>query len=249
MTLVEICVETAQGLAAAKAGGADRVELCASLDLGGLTPSAGLMRLAAESGVVARALVRPRSGSFLYDADEIRLIKSDIAAAREFGLAGVAIGAARPDGRLDRDLMLRLTDRCGAMGKTLHRVFDLTPDPFEALELAIEIGFDRILTSGQAASAADGAPLIAQLVRAARGRITLIAAAGVTADNAEAILRETRVRELHASCRNPMEAAGESRFEAFGFGPPPRPTDAQAAARLVEAARRFEADLRDGRNP
>jgi copper homeostasis protein len=199
------------------------------------------MRFAVESGMDSRALIRPRSGSFRYDADEIAVIVNDISATGDLGLAGVVIGAALENGRLDRDLLLRLADRRGRLGMTLHRVFDLTPDPFESLETAIEIGFDRILTSGQAPTAARGASRIARLVEAARGRITIIAAAGITPDNAAVLLRATSVPEAHASCRVRESGARDARLEDFGFGRHPRETDARAVARLVRVARAFDA--------
>jgi len=235
MTGVEICVEGAQGVAAAGAAGADRVELCAALDVGGLTPSAGLMRLAVETGIAARALIRPRAGLFRYDADEAALIERDIAVAREFGLEGVVFGAAGADGALDRDLIRRWVDRAGPLGKTLHRVFDLTPDPFEALETAIEAGIDRILTSGQARSALEGAPLLARLVEAAAGRIVIIAAGGLAPDNVAAVVRETRVGDVHASCRAPIREDGAE--PPFGFGRHPAPIDAHRVKAMVDAVR------------
>jgi copper homeostasis protein len=238
MTGVEICVEGAAGVAAASAAGADRVELCADLDVGGLTPSAGLMRLAAETGIAARALIRPRAGLFRYDAGETALIASDIAVAREFGLEGVVFGAAGADGVLDRDLIRRWVDRAGPLGKTLHRVFDLTPDPFEALESAIEAGFDRILTSGQARSALEGAPLLARLVEAAAGRIMIMAAGGLTPENVAAVLRVTGVGEVHASCRAPIPADGVE--PPFGFGRRPAMIDAHRVKSLVQAVRAAE---------
>ncbi len=237
MTRLEICVETAQGVLAAEAARADRVELCACLDLGGLTPSAGLMRFAVESGVAARALIRPRAGSFLYDADEIRIIERDIDAARELGLSGVVIGAALADARLDADRLARLVERCGPLGRTLHRVFDLTPDPFEALETAIALGFDRILTSGQETTAQAGAPLLARLAKAAEGRITLIAAAGITPANVCALLDAAQVPEVHASCRGGRDVAEAPWLAAFGFGAARRQTDPGVVQALVRAVR------------
>ena len=238
MIAVEICVETVQGLRAAEIAGADRVELCACLDVGGLTPSAGMMRFAAERGLPARVLVRPRSGSFVYDDDELGVIERDVAAARSLGLSGVVIGAAREDGRLDRERLSRLADRCHGLGRTLHRVFDLTPDPFESLELAVELGFDRILTSGQAASAAAGAGLLARLVAAADGRITILAAGGVNADNLADLVRATAVREVHASCRGPTDRLPGAGDDRFGFGRAPASADALSIKRLVTIARR-----------
>jgi copper homeostasis protein len=235
MTGIEICVESVAGVAAARAAGADRVELCAALNVGGLTPSAGLMRLAVEAGIAARALIRPRAGLFRYDADEAALIEGDIAVARDFGLEGVVFGAAGADGVLDRDLIRRWSDRAGPLGKTLHRVFDLTPDPFEALESAIEAGFDRILTSGQARSAVEGAPRLARLAQAAGGRIVIMAAGGLAPGNVATVVRETGVGEVHASCR---ALAREDEAEPpFGFGSRPPPIDASRVKALVAAVR------------
>ena len=239
MISVEICLETVQGMRAAQAGGADRVELCSALDVGGLTPSTGMMQFAADHGIVARALIRPRAGLFLYDDDEISVIENDIAAVRSFGLSGVVLGAARDDGRLDRDLLRRLLDRCEGLGKTLHRVFDLTPDPFESLEVAIELGFDRILTSGQAPTALEGAPLLGKLVAAADGRIIILAACGIDSDNVGDLVRATSVREVHATCDGGADPAERERKDRFGFGYSPISADPVAVGRLVTAARRM----------
>jgi len=238
MIAVEICLETVQSLRAAKAGGADRVELCASLAVGGLTPSPGMMRFAAEIGVPARVLMRPRGGTFTYDADEIAVIERDIAAVRSFGLAGVVIGAGHHDGRLDRDVLARLIERAGGLGVTLHRAFDLTPDPFEALELAVQLGFDRILTSGQADTAAQGAPLLARLVAAADGRIGILAACGIDAANAPILIAATHVPEIHATCWDD-NAGAPTDAGKFGFGYPPLSAETQAVANLVTAVRQF----------
>jgi copper homeostasis protein len=235
MTRVEICLETVQSLRAAKLGGADRVELCASLAVGGLTPSPGMMRFAAELGVPTRVLLRPRGGTFVYDVDEIAVIEQDIAAVKGFGLAGVVIGAATPDDRLDRDMLARLLDRCEGLGRTLHRVFDRTPDPFEALELAIELGFDRILTSGQAPLAMDGAGLLEQLVAAAAGRIVILPACGIDADNVGALVAATGVEEVHATCTDQVEGPPDA--GKFGFGYPPASATPQAVETLVRNAR------------
>jgi copper homeostasis protein len=239
MTAVEICLETVQSLRAAQAGGADRVELCASLDVGGLTPSPGMMRFAAELGIPARVLLRPRGGTFIYDADEIAVIERDIAAVRGFGLAGVVIGAAHADGRLDRELLARLIGQCDGLGRTLHRAFDLTPDPFEALELAIELGFDRVLTSGQQPTAAAGVPLLARLVAAAAGRIVILAACGIDADNVGDLIRATAVTEVHSTTTDGLHAAAED--DPFGFGHPPVSAAPLAVRRLVENARAVSA--------
>lgn len=203
---LEICVETIADVRAALAGGADRIELCGALALGGLTPSAGLVALtlaeAGPAGVAVRAMVRPRDGDFAYDS-------ADLAAARAEGLAliaqgvdGVVFGAAR-DGRLDH---AALRDWTGAMraarpdiGLTLHRAVDLLPDPVAAVAPAIELGFDHVLTSGGARRASDALDTLAAMQSAAAGRITIMAGAGVRAANARMILDRTGVGALHAS--------------------------------------------------
>jgi copper homeostasis protein len=239
MIAVEICLETVQSLRAAQRGGADRVELCASLGVGGLTPSPAMMRFAAELGIPTRVLLRPRGGTFVYDADEIAVIAGDIAAVRGFALSGVVIGAAHADDRLDREMLARLLERCDGLGKTLHRVFDRTPDPFEALEQAIDLGFDRILTSGQQPTAAEGAALLARLVAAADGRIAILAACDIDADNVGALIQATAVPEVHATCTpNADEPADAGKF---GFGYPPPNASAELVERLVANARKAEA--------
>ena len=155
--LLEVCVDSAEGLAAAIGGGADRIELCSSLELGGLTPSFGLMRFAARQPLPVYAMIRPRAGDFVFDANELAIMRDDIAMARESGLAGVVLGASRSDGRLDADMLAELVGHSYGMGLTLHRAFDCAgPDFGDALDLAIGLGFERILTSGGAASAVGG---------------------------------------------------------------------------------------------
>ncbi|MBY4639033.1 copper homeostasis protein CutC [Gluconacetobacter entanii] len=235
MTRVEICVETPQGIAAANAAGADRIELCASLDVGGLTPSAGLMRYAARGTLPALAMIRPRAGSFVFDGDEAAIMVDDIRAAREAGLKGVVLGAMRPDGGLDHDLLLHLSDHCTGMERTLHRVFDLVRDPAAELEFAIRAGFTRILTSGQRPTAPQGADCLARLNALAAGRITVLAGSGVNAGNVAALIRATGVGEVHASCRRRAQPLADD--GAFGFGPMPGLTDPDAIRALVAAAR------------
>ena len=154
--LLEVCVEDIAGLKAAVEGGGDRIELCSALPLGGLTPSAGLMAAAARMPVPAYAIIRPRAGGFVYSADELDIMKRDIDATRTLGLAGVVLGASLPDGRLDVDTLSALTAHAEGLGKTLHRAFDLVPDVEEAVDVAISLGFEHILTSGGAKTAAEG---------------------------------------------------------------------------------------------
>ena len=226
--LLEVCVDDAGGLHAAVEGGADRIELCSSLDLGGVTPSAGLMAEAARVGVPVIALIRPRAGGFVYSAAEERVMLDDIERARDLGLAGVAIGALDANNRLDLAMLERLATNAAPLQLTLHRAFDLVPDPLEALEQAVTLSFDRILTSGGARQAPAGAAQLAACVAQSRGRIRILAGSGITPANVDALLAATGVHEVHASCRAPAaEPAPE--LLAFGFA-------AASSARSTSAA-------------
>lgn len=196
---LEIVVDDAEGLDAAATAKVDHVELCSALALGALTPSPGLIARAADCGIPVAAMIRPRPGDFLYSDAELSVMLGDIAAVRQAGLWGVALGATLPNGRLNRDALARMIDAAGDMAVTIHRAFDVTPDPFEALEICISLGVTRIMTAGHAASAIEGADELRNLVAAAAGRVTIMAGGGVTADNAAA-LAATGVDELHASC-------------------------------------------------
>lgn len=240
MSLLEVCVDDAAGLSAALHGGADRIELCSSLGLGGLTPSAGLMQEAAGLGIPVIALIRPRAGDFVYDAAEERVMQRDIEQAARLGLAGVAIGALSRDGGLDVSMLRRLAGQAAGLQLTLHRAFDLVRDPHGGLEQAVELGFTRILSSGGAPTAAAGAARLAELVGQSRGRIGILAGSGVHAGNVAALLASTGVQEVHASCRGPA-VDGDPGLVAFGFAAPDnRPTSAdvvRALKRCVEAHR------------
>lgn len=232
--LIEVCAATPESIAAAVAGGAGRIELCSALELGGLTPSAGLMRQAAGCGLPVFAMIRPRAGDFCWSAAEMDLMCDDIATARAAGMAGVVLGASRADGRLHRAALARLVAAAHGMGLTLHRCFDLTPDRAEAVEMAVALGFHRILTSGHALRAEEGLAALAEVQRLAAGRLSVMAGSGVTAANA-ARFTALGLRELHASCAaaRPAPAAAA----AFGFAAPEiRETRADLVAALVRAA-------------
>ncbi len=228
---LEICVDSAAGLAKAARAGADRVELCSSLPLGGLTPGPGLLASAAEIGIPSHAMIRPRPGDFLYEDADLRACLFDIAHMRAAGLAGVVIGAAGRDARLDLVALRAMVAAAGPLHVTLHRVFDLTPDPFEALEQAVELGIDRILTSGQAASAPEGQALIGALVERAAGRIEIMAGGGVTPETAAGLMA-CGVDALHASCALPVPPCQP--VERIGIAPC-RQTDENTIARLRAA--------------
>lgn len=217
--LLEVCVDSPEGLAAAIAGGANRVELCAALDLGGLTPPPGMMALAARAPIPVYAIIRPRAGNFVFDADNEAAMLADIDAARVMGLAGVVIGASRPDMTLNLPMLERLMARADGLGVTLHRAFDLVPDPFEAIEQAVELGVERILTSGLQVSASESIDLIAQLVERAGDRVSIMPGGGINLSTVEQVVRGTGVHEVHSSCRRPVEATDQKAI-AFGFQAP-----------------------------
>lgn len=231
--LIEVCVDDLAGLSEARRGGADRIELCAALDLGGLTPSRGMMEHAVGCGVPVMAMIRPRAGHFIWSPDEITVMQRDIDAARAAGLSGVVLGAQRPDGWLDRDALRLLLDRAEGMEATLHRCFDLTPDPFAALEEAIALGFRRILTSGQARTAVEGAALIAALVERAAGRIVIMPGSGIRAASVAGLFG-LGLQEFHASCALAEEQSGPA--VDFGFATRLyRRTDAREVRALRQA--------------
>lgn len=234
--LLEVCVDTPAGLAAAIAGGADRIELCAALALQGLTPAPGLMAQAAKAPIPIYPMIRPRNGDFCYDAGDLDHMRRDIDAVREYGLAGVVIGANLSDGQLDLDALEMLAEHSRGLGLSLHRAFDLVPEQSVALEAAIALGFERVLTSGGALTAQAGAQRIAELVRQADGRIGILAGAGVRPSNVAELVRRTGVREVHGSFSGQIPgAAPGSKLSEMGFVPPElRDTDEAAVA---EAAR------------
>ncbi len=221
MTLLEVCVDTAEGLAAAIVGGADRVELCSVLELGGLTPQAGLMALAGRAPVPVRAMIRPRAGDFVFTAGDLEIMLGDIETARQAGLAGVVLGASLPDGRLDLDKLERLVDEAGEMHKTLHRAIDLVPDFAEAVEQAIALGFDTILTSGRASSALEGIADLELAHNVADGRIAIMAGAGVNAATAPHILGRVSLGAVHGSCSASVPPDSDS-AQRLGFVSPTR---------------------------
>ncbi|WP_435168925.1 copper homeostasis protein CutC [Falsirhodobacter sp. 1013] len=230
MTLLEICVDDAAGLSAAETGGADRIELCSALALGGLTPSVGLMTLAARSPLPVMAMIRPRAGNFVWSPAERAVMKEEIAAARAAGLAGVVIGASHPDGTLAAGTLADLVQHARGMDITLHRAIDLCPDPVAAVQLCARLGIRRILSSGGAPTAAEGVTRL----RAMTGHgVTIMPGGGVSPRTLPLLAEFT---EVHASASLPAPAPADPRITAFGFQPPnARVTDAASVAALRAA--------------
>ena len=224
----------AAGPAAALDGGADRIELCSALALGGLTPSAGLMALAGPPPVPVYAMIRPRPGDFVYGAADLDVMRRDIDQAREVGLAGVVLGASLADGRLDARMLTKLAGHAAGLGLTLHRAFDLTPDFAEAISLAVDLGFERILTSGGATSAPEAVETLAGLVELAAGRISIMPGSGITVDTIGLLLPSLAVTEVHSSC-SLSEPTSDRRLIEMGFAAEGRRRTDAAAVKALKA--------------
>lgn len=232
---LEVCVDDAAGVDAAVAGGADRIELCAALATGGLTPPPGLMAYAAKVPIPVYAMIRPWAGGFVFDAGGIDTMLWDIGAARRAGLAGVVLGVNLPDGRLDAGVLRRLASHAEGLGLTLHRAFDLVPDFAEAIETAVEIGFERILTSGGKTSAMAGIDALAEIVGHAAGRISIMPGSGVSIANAGELRERLGVSELHSSCSVAVRE-DNPRLVSMGFsGETARHTDAATVRALKQS--------------
>lgn len=236
--LLEICVDAIADLESALEGGTDRIELCSALALGGLTPSAGLARLAVErvraKGRTVRAMVRPREGDFAYDGPMLETAKAEGEALIGAGVDGLVFGAAR-DGRLDadalRDWVGAMRSRRGDIGLTLHRAIDLVDDPVAAVDLAVELGFDRILSSGGAVKAADALPVLAAMRARAGDRIVIMPGSGINAANVREIVAATGVGEVHASASEAGAMPAERPLAmGFALGPKRRTSLAQVRA-------------------
>ena len=209
--LCEICVDSVAGVRAAKAAGASRVELCANLLEGGVTPSLGMIRQArAASDINLHVIIRPRGADFLYDDDEFAVMRGDIEAAKTQGADGVVIGLLTADGDIDVDRTRELIALARQLSVTFHRAFDMTRDPFAALEALIGLGVDRVLTSGQEATVLEGLPLLAELMKAAGERIIVMPGGGITARNVARIVAALKPKEMHFAALEP--AAGAMRF-------------------------------------
>lgn len=232
---LEVCVDDAAGVDAAVAGGADRIELCASLATGGLTPPPGLMAYAAKAPIPVYAMIRPWAGGFVFDTGGIDTMLWDIDAVRHAGLAGVVLGVNLPDGRLDAGVLRRLAVHADGLGLTLHRAFDLVPDFEEAVEAAIDIGFERILTSGGKTSAMAGIDALAEIVGHTAGRISIMPGSGVSIANAAQLREKLGVSELHSSCSIAVREEN-ARLVSMGFcGETARHTDAATVRALKES--------------
>lgn len=198
--LLEIIATAADDCAAIEQAGGDRIELCSALTLGGLTPSAALVQRAREATQLPiMMMLRPRAGGFCYSAAEFTQMALDLKFGLAAGVDGFVFGCLNADGTVDQRRTAHLVKLAAGRQTVFHRAFDVTPDPFAALESLMALGVTRILTSGQQPTAWEGADLIQQLVERAAGRIEVLPGSGVRAEQVAALVQRTGVSQLHAS--------------------------------------------------
>ena len=220
MRIIEICANSAQSCVEAEAGGAKRVELCAGIPEGGTTPSYGEIRMAQRltSKIDINVIIRPRGGDFLYTEAEIGSMLLDIELCKQLGVHGVVFGCLTKEGDIDVPLMRRLIETAAPLSVTCHRAFDVCRDPFRAMEELIDLGCDRILTSGQQSDAVKGIPMIKQLVERADDRIIIMPGCGVREENIALIEQETGAKEFHTSARSVLYSRMEYRNDQVPRG-------------------------------
>ncbi|MEG2331544.1 MAG: copper homeostasis protein CutC [Bacteroides sp.] len=215
----EICTNSVESCLAAQEGGAQRVELCAGIPEGGTTPSWGEIATARELlQIKLHVIIRPRGGDFLYSPVELSTMVKDIEAARQLRADGVVFGCLTADGEIDLDAMKTLMKAAEGLSVTFHRAFDVCRQPQQALEQLIALGCERILTSGQQATAEQGIPLLKELHQQAAGRIILLAGCGVNEGNIARIASETGIREFHFSARECVKSGMRYKNEGVSMG-------------------------------
>ncbi|MGK0188618.1 MAG: copper homeostasis protein [Verrucomicrobiales bacterium] len=234
MIQLEICIDSVESAVASEKGGAQRVELCGSLIEGGTSPSAGMIaETRARVNIELQVMIRPRGGDFFFTEAEHAVMRREVQIAKDLGADGIVIGCLNSDGTVDGENSKALIEIARPLNVTFHRAFDMTRDPFEALETLIGLGVDRILTSGQEPTVLEGAELIAALREKAGNRVIILPGGGVTERNLEKIIALTGVSEIHIGTRQPVESGMQFRNERVFMGGELRPPE---YLRLVAAA-------------
>lgn len=217
--LIELCVEGIDGFLAAQEAGADRVELCASLVEGGLTPSIATIRAAVKAAhIPVHVIIRPRGGDFLYSEAEFGTMVEDIRALHSEGVAGVVIGCLTPDGRIDETRTKALVEAARPMSVTCHRAFDMTADAGEALEALIRCGVNRVLTSGQRDTALEGITILKNAVQQAAGRIVIMGCGALDAGNIRQVRDGAGLTEMHFAALMTVPSGMAFRNPHVGMG-------------------------------
>jgi copper homeostasis protein len=214
--VLEIATSDLETTRSAVEGGADRIELCANLNEGGTTPSYGTIYQCRESfDILLYPIVRPRGGDFLYTDDEYEIMLHDVKLCKQLGCDGIVIGLLNKDGTIDIKRMAALIDIAYPIGITFHRAFDRCRDAFEALEQLVQIGCERILTSGQRPTVNEGIELITELNKMADHRIIIMPGSGVRKENIKLLAEKTGCKEFHSSLRGKAHSKMEFIHPAF----------------------------------
>ena len=217
--LLEVPVASVQDALDAQEGGADRLELNAALSLGGLTPSLGtLIEVMATVALPVFVMIRPRPGGFAYGEADLKVMQRDAELSLQSGADGIVFGILTSDGRVDATRCRHLLRQVGDRRSVFHRAFDVTPDPFEALEQLIDLGFCRFMTSGEEETAHNGATLIAELIRRSGGRIEVLPAGGINRFTVSDIIARTGCNQVHASLRTTREDRSVAARPQVSFG-------------------------------
>jgi copper homeostasis protein len=217
--LLEVCAGSLSSAMNAQLGGAGRVELCENLKDGGTTPCPSAILMARKNlSIPLFVLIRPRPGDFLYNDMEFQQMQEDVLFCKKHGAEGIVAGILQSDGTVDMDRTAELVRLAHPMQVTFHRAFDMTRDPFQAMEDIINLGIQRILTSGQATSAPEGADLITELITAAAGRIIIMPGGGINEENIMELKNKTKAHEFHASLRSPVRSRMQFMNEKTSMG-------------------------------
>ena len=234
---LEICIDSIESAVAAKTGGADRLEVCGSLATGGITPSYGLVKQCVATGLPVMMMLRPNGGNFVYTNLDIECMVDDIEVGKQLGVHGFVFGCLQQDDTIHRPQCQQLLDAIGNHESTFHRAFDIMrSDSIADLKILIELGFDRLLTSGRADSAINGQELIKQLVVAAADRIAILPGSGISPSNAARIVSSTGVQEIHASASIARKPRADNGKKSISFGEEDRVTCVEKVRSIKQAA-------------
>lgn len=227
--LLEICASSLQSALNAQRGGAQRIELCCNLEQGGLTPSYGTIKLArAALSIEIFVLIRPRAGDFIYTELELAQMREDILFCKSIGIDGVVFGVLEEQAKIDLAINKELIQLAAPMQTTFHRAFDCLKNPTQGLEQVIDLGFDRILTSGLEPTAIEGKVLLKKLIEQAQNRITILPGSGLNSQNVADFIVFTNTKEIHASAKKTILPTTNSLFSAPYFE-----TDVKEVQRLI----------------
>lgn len=240
----EVCLQSVDGAIAAERGGAQRVELCAALIEGGITPSIGTIQMCRDAvDVDIMVMIRPRGGDFVYSEWELDTMVRDIHACKRIGVTGVVFGMLNLDGTVARTQVQRLMQAAGDLDVCFHRAFDVCCEPLYALDELIDLGVTRVLTSGLAPTVPEGAGLIREFVLRAVGRIEILPGCGITPENVAEIVAATGVDQFHATAFGRVESPMQHRNENVYMGLPGLP-EYEREMTSEEEVRRFLAAVR-----